>query len=92
MSSASGSSDPPIRGGLDEAMRVERAARLAFFAIDEHDGEQLRAFRDVATSSVGDLVARFYDHLLAFPELAAVLEAVPGRIARLQGLQRAYFL
>ena len=92
MSSASGSSDPPGRGDLFDALGVERATRLAFFDVTERDGEQLRAFREVATGSVDDLVTRFYEHLLAFPPLAELLASVPGRIERLQGLQRAYFL
>jgi signal transduction histidine kinase len=95
MSSGSDSSERPPRAPLAEATGLggaEREGRLAFFDIGTEDGARLLAFRDVALATVDDLVARFYRHLLAFAPLADLLHAEPGRIPRLQGLQRAYFL
>src|SRR5439155_3798579 len=37
-------------------------------------------------------VTDFYEHLLRFPELETLLRSEAGRIAKLQGLQREYFL
>ena len=80
MSSGSGSDDPG------------RRTRLAFFELGERDAETLRALQPLAERTVDGIVERFYEHLLAFPELKALLEEEPGRIDRLKGLQRAYFL
>src|SRR5579885_2625543 len=74
---------------LDAARRAER---LAFFELGPEDAAALRAFGSAAAARVDQLIADFYAHLLAFPEVAAFLRAEPGRIERLQGLQRAYFL
>ncbi len=100
MSSGSNSSDdprgtpPPGRSlgeatGLDEAQRAER---LGFFELGPDDAAALKACRPLAEASVDRIVSDFYAHLLRFPELEQLLQAEPGRIARLQGLQRAYFL
>jgi signal transduction histidine kinase len=96
MSSGSTSADGPAAAGplgrlrgFDESQRAEQ---LAFFALGAADGQTLAAHRPLAASTVDRIVDDFYAHLLAFPELAALLRAEPGRIAKLQGLQRDYFL
>jgi signal transduction histidine kinase len=68
-----------------------RAERLAFFDIGAADTSELAAYRPLAEKTVDGIVAEFYEHLLRFPELEALLRAEPGRIERLQELQRAYF-
>ena len=75
--------------GHDAARRIED---FAFFEIDDEDGRRLAALQDLAAHSVDGIVERFYEHLLSFPELEQLLRAEPGRIERLQDLQRAYFL
>jgi signal transduction histidine kinase len=75
--------------GLDAARRREQ---LAFFELGPEDTQALQAQRALAEATVDRVVSRFYDHLLRFPELEALLRAEPGRIATLQRLQRAYFL
>jgi signal transduction histidine kinase len=100
MSSASDSSDGPddpaasIRRltdaiGLDAARLAER---LRFFELGPADEEALRRQQPSAEARVDDIVSQFYEHLLRFPELEILLRAEPGRIEKLQGLQRAYFL
>jgi signal transduction histidine kinase len=96
MSSGSTSGDrPDLRGllrdltGLDEAHREER---LRFFALGRDDADLLRAYRPLAEATVDAIVTDFYAHLLRFPELEDLLSAERGRIAKLQGLQREYFL
>ncbi|HLK12160.1 MAG TPA: protoglobin domain-containing protein [Candidatus Binatia bacterium] len=71
---------------------ARRAARLAFFELGPDDAVTLRALGPLAEAHVDRLVDEFYAHLLAFPELEAFLRAEPGRIERLKGLQRSYFL
>src|SRR5262249_37181838 len=75
--------------GFDERHRGER---LAFFELGAEDTRSLQGYRRVATATVDQIVADFYAHLLRFPELEALLRADPGRIAKLQGLQRDSFL
>jgi signal transduction histidine kinase len=75
--------------GLDDDARRRR---LAFFELTDADTRALREYRTLAERSVDDVVRRFYDHLLAVPDLEALLLAEQGRVAKLQGLQRAYFL
>jgi signal transduction histidine kinase len=65
---------------------------LAFFDLGPADAAALRAIRPLAEASVGEVVERFYDHLLRFPELRELLEREPGRIERLKALQRGYFV
>src|SRR5215470_18534718 len=93
MSSAS-NSDPvasPLRDvtGLTDARREEQ---LSFFDLGPEDARQLRAYRPLSEKSVDRIVTEFYEHLLRFPELEELLRSEPGRIAKLQGLQREYFL
>jgi len=96
MSSESRSSDPPARSsllreltGLDAAQQAER---LEYFGLGPADREALRALAPLARRTVDNLVGEFYDHLLRFPELAALLHAEPDRLERLKEKQRAYFL
>ena len=77
------------RVGLDEAAVAEQRA---FFGIAEADGAALAALRPFAEASVDGIVDEFYRHLLAFPPLRELLEREPGRIERLKGTQRSYFL
>src|SRR5262249_17707612 len=56
------------------------------------DARALREYRPLAEKTVDRIVAEFYEHLLRFPELEELLRSEPGRIAKLQGLQREYFL
>ncbi len=87
--SGDASSRLATRIGLDAQQIAEQRA---FFEFGEADGAALRAMRPHAAASVDGLVDRFYEHLLAFPELRDLLEREPGRIDRLKGLQRSYFL
>ena len=81
---------PLARGvGLDAAALAQQRA---FFELGETDAAALRAMRPIAEASVEDVVARFYEHILAFPELREILEREPGRLDRLKALQRSYFL
>src|SRR5215831_15910675 len=75
--------------GLTDARREEQ---LSFFDLGPEDARQLRAYRSLSEKSVDRIVTEFYDHLLRFPELEELLRSEPGRIAKLQGLQREYFL
>ncbi len=96
MSSGSGPPDPSALGralrealGLDDALRAEQ---LAFFGLGPADVDALRRLRPIAEASVDGIVDEFYAHLLRFPPLERLLTSEQGRIAKLQGLQRAYFL
>ena len=97
MSSASGSGD----GGADRRDDLARRVGLdgprqdeiqRFFDLGPADTAVLRDLRPLAQASVDDVVRRFYDHLLRFPDLRELLEREPDRITRLQALQREYFL
>jgi signal transduction histidine kinase len=77
------------RRGLDAHRREEQ---LALFDLGPEDKAALLRYRPVAEATVDRIVADFYQHLLSFPALARLLHAEQGRIAKLQGLQRAYFL
>jgi signal transduction histidine kinase len=96
MSSGSRSTDDPAAPpllreltGLDPAQQVER---LAYFGLGPADSAALRSLAPLAKATVERLIAEFYEHLLRHPELAALLQAEPGRIERLKEKQRAYFL
>ena len=96
MSSGSGLPDPSALGralrdalGLDDERRTER---LAFFELGSEDATVLHALRPILEACVDANVEEFYAHLLAFQPLRQVLESEPGRIEKLRGLQRAYFL
>jgi signal transduction histidine kinase len=96
MSSGSRSSDPPVvlpllreLTGLDAA---QQAGRLAYFDLGPADRQRLQDLAPLARRTVDGVVAEFYQHLLRFPELAALLQAEPGRLERLKQKQRAYFL
>jgi signal transduction histidine kinase len=70
----------------------DRAERRAFFALSDEDERLLRGMKPLAERTVDGIVSDFYDHLLRFPSLAHLLRSDPGRIERLKGLQRDYFL
>ena len=95
MSSGSSSADPPGSGSLRELRGLDeghRAEQLAFFELGPDDIRALQGYRPLAEATVDRIVADFYAHLLRFPALEQLLRAEPGRIAKLQELQRAYFL
>src|SRR5262245_23321683 len=101
MSSGSSSGDRPPgeRGSAGDPLReltgfteTRRAERLSFFELGPDDAGELRAYRQIAEKTVDRVVADFYAHLMRFPQLAELLRSEPGRIAKLQGLQRDYFL
>ncbi len=77
------------RTGLDEERRAEQ---LSFFELGDGDTAALAGYRPIADATVDRIVSDFYTHLMRFPELAELLQAEPGRIAKLRGLQREYFL
>src|SRR5262245_1439836 len=96
MSSGSHSSEPPARSpglreltGLDAAQEAER---LDYFGLGPADRQALRDLAPLVRQTVDGLVDEFYEHLLRFPELEALLRAEPDRLERLKGTQRAYFL
>ncbi len=88
-SSEPGARRPPFGSGLDRAQQVER---LAYFDIGPADVDALLRYRAVGEATVDRVVADFYEYLLKFPELEGLLREEPGRIAKLQGMQRDYFL
>jgi signal transduction histidine kinase len=96
MSSGSRSTDepaaPPLLRELTGLTPAQQAERLAYFGLGPADAAALRALRPLAEATVERLIDEFYDHLLRFPELAALLRGEPGRIERLKEQQRAYFL
>src|SRR6266849_4406806 len=96
MSSGSRSTDRPgSRGSLRELRGLDdehRAEQLSFFELGAEDTRALQGYRPVAEATVDRIVSDFYAHLLRFPELERLLRAEPARIAKLQDLQRAYFL
>jgi signal transduction histidine kinase len=65
--------------------------RLAFFQLTERDQDLLSSIGDVCASELDPIVAEFYSHLLRFEPLEELLRAEPGRVAKLQGMQREYF-
>jgi signal transduction histidine kinase len=93
MSSGSTSRDGP--GSLSELRGLDdqrRAERLGFFELGPDDARALRENQALAEATVDRIVSDFYAHLMRFPELESLLRAEPGRIAKLQGLQREYFM
>src|SRR4029453_5154038 len=96
MSSEPRPSAPPARSsllreltGLDAAQQAER---LEYFGLGPADREAVRDLAPLARRTVDALGPQFYEHLLRFPELAALLRADPARLERLREKQRAYFL
>ena len=92
MSSGSRSTDPPEPPRAPGFDAPHRAEQLAFFDIGPADTAALGGYHALAEGTVDRIVEDFYAHLLHFPELAQFLHAEPGRLERLKGLQRAYFL
>ena len=89
--------DESIRDWLLELSRAlglgegQLADRLAFFEITTRDERHLRDVGAACASRLDQIVADFYAHLLRFPPLEELLRSEPGRVAKLQGLQRDYF-
>src|SRR5689334_17428383 len=96
MSSTSGSADgdapPPAPAARPDAPPLDDATQLAFFGLDAQDAALLQGFRAIAEPTVDGVIHQFYDHLMKFEPLRELLGAPAGRIDRLQGLQRDYFL
>src|SRR4029450_4552401 len=96
MSSESHSSDPPSRFPLLRELTglaaEQQAEGLAYFGLGPADRQVLRDLGPLARRTVDGLVAEFYDHLLGFPGLPALVGAEPDRLDRLREKQRAYFL
>ncbi len=92
MSSASRSTDGRPLSALLGLTPEQLCQRQAFFQLEGEDLATLAALAPFATEQVEGIVAQFYDHLLAFPPLRALLEAKPDRIDKLKSLQREYFL
>ncbi len=90
MSSVSPSTD--VAGGAAEISVDEQARRLGYFDLARSDVELLRGFAPTASGHVDRMIEDFYAHLLRFPELAAVLNAEPERLAKLKRAQRAHFV
>ncbi len=80
----------PAPVGDASAADVARLTRLAFFELGEKDSLRLRALRDRIEPALDLIVADFYGHLLRFDFTETLLREEPGRVARLQGLQRGY--
>jgi len=74
--------------GLDP---VHTAERLAFYELGPRDEEHLAELAAVCDPQLDEIIADFYAHLLRFPHLEQMLRAQPGRVTRLQGLQKDYF-
>src|SRR4029450_12619006 len=96
MSSESHSSDPPSRfpllrelTGLDAE---QQAARPAHFHLRPADRQALPDLAPLARRTVDGLVAEFYEHLLRFPELAALLRADPAGLERPREKRGGYVL
>lgn len=75
--------------GLDAERLAER---LSFYEISARDEELLAQISEVCDSHLDEVIADFYAHLLRFPQLEELLRATPGRVTRLQGMQKEYFL
>ena len=74
--------------GLDP---VHTAERLAFFELSPRDEAHLAELAAICDPHLDEIIADFYAHLLRFPHLEEMLRAQPGRVTRLQGLQKEYF-
>ena len=74
--------------GLDAERLAER---LAFYEISARDEELLARISDVCDPRLDEVIADFYAHLLRFPQLEELLRDAPGRVARLQDMQKEYF-
>lgn len=74
--------------GLDAERLAER---LAFYEISARDEELLARISDVCDPRLDEVIADFYAHLLRFPQLEELLRGAPGRVARLQDMQKEYF-
>src|SRR5260370_12732333 len=75
------------RFGMDEE---EQRRFKAFVEIDEADAENLRSLRDVFRDFSQVFAERFYQHLLAHPRTASLLQD-PQQLQELKKIQAGYF-
>jgi signal transduction histidine kinase len=75
------------KAGLDEA---SCRRRLTFLEFGPQDEANLREIRELLQGQVDDLVESFYAHLWKFEETRRIL-GNDAQVARLKGLQKAYF-
>src|SRR5260370_32314751 len=73
--------------GMDEE---ERRQRQGFLGIKAEDAVNVRALRNVFADYSRQFAQRFYDHLLANPHTAALLQDAK-QLEILKGLQAKYF-
>ena len=76
------------RLGLDARRTAER---LAFYQITPGDQAHLARLSEICDPHLDEIIADFYAHLLRFPPLEELLRSEPGRVAKLQELQKEYF-
>lgn len=69
----------------------ELQTRLAFLSFGEQDERNLVEIRDVIASHLDELIGEFYEHLLRFDELRAILSDT-ALMERLKGALRGYLL
>jgi signal transduction histidine kinase len=67
------------------------ADRLAFYQIGPNDEAYLARLSEICDPRLDEIIADFYAHLLRFPALEEMLRAEPGRVPKLQELQKEYF-
>ena len=70
---------------------AELQTRLAFLGIAREDRHNQAKIHEVIRDHVDEMIAKFYEHLGAFPDLARFLSD-PDRVARLKATQRQYLL
>jgi diguanylate cyclase (GGDEF)-like protein len=73
--------------GIDE---IEIANRHAFLSFDEQDAALLKTVHEILDAKRDHLTGIFYDHLLLFPEIHALL-GNEAKISRLKQAQSQYF-
>ncbi len=96
MSSASRSNDdragrPPLLRELTGLDPAQQAERLVYFDLGPADRDALQTLGRLTAGETDEIVDEFYTHLLRFPELTELLQAEPGRLARLKATLRSYF-
>src|SRR5438552_1569939 len=75
------------RYGMDES---ERRQRQSFLGISARDAANVRELRAAFAEQAGAFAERFYQHLLAHPQTAGLLQN-PQRLEQLKQLQTSYF-
>ncbi|MBY0279482.1 hypothetical protein K2Z84_29455 [Candidatus Binatia bacterium] len=85
---------PAAPRALSDALGLDAerlAERLTFYEVSSRDEQLLAQISEVCDPRLDEVIADFYAHLLRFPQLEELLRAVPGRVTRLQGMQKEYF-